>query len=228
MSRVSLGQPSTLQMNKFLILLLLLTLSRFAVARMVEHELELLAENRKSDAEHLEKATVDERDLHARLDHLPPDSPEAKPLQAQLAETREVIDVLIKRRSEAQAERSRLLATPEYRISQAVKHDKRQPTRRDLSGIWFSPLNLVGYTLQLNQHGRRITGQGYYGGCMGIYDTFTIKGLYTPEALSLTLYVSSGKTERRVFHYHPWKHHLAFQGHGKAPYNTLIPASAFH
>ena len=69
-----------------------------------------------------------------------------------------------------------------------LNQDDRVPTLANISGLWSSGPNLVGFTVQLNQQADRgVTGSGYHWGCVGVYNTFTLTGTFIDGVLAVAM-----------------------------------------
>lgn len=66
-----------------------------------------------------------------------------------------------------------------------LESDPRKPTATDCSGVWSTGVNLVGYTVQLEQTGPQVSGHGYHWGCTGVYEPFEVSGNYDGNQLVL-------------------------------------------
>lgn len=167
------------------------------------------------------KSKEEEGRLVARLAASPPDSDEAQRLQMKLEKVRE----LILREPETLSKLTLFLkeATASVSVSAAIDSDHRRPTKSDLSGAWFSGPNLGGYTIQIEQTGASILGQGYHWGCLGIYNSFKIRGTYRQSRLTLTFDESPDKQTTRVFHYKEENGRPKFQTSDPQQPATLAP-----
>jgi hypothetical protein len=186
---------------KRLLLVLLVATSSVANARDVEREIEQLTKDTQELGRNRSNFVANESKLKSRLQKLPANSPQAERTKAELDETRQVLTVLTEREHENQDRLRDLRDSPEHRITTAIARDNRQPTRADVSGVWTSGPSLAGYTVQLEQRGQSVTGQGFYWGCLGTYDTFHVSGSYRNDVLSLTFRVSPLKKTKHVYRY---------------------------
>ncbi len=171
---------------------------------------------------------AEESELKSRLQKLPANTSQAERAQADLDETRQVIAAVA---TSEQNKRSRLLAlqdSPEYRITTAVERDNRRPTKANISGVWTSGPNFVGYTIQLEQRGHSIAGKGFYWGCVGIHDVFRVSGSYQNNKLSLTFRVSAHQQTRCVYHYFEERRLPRFQVPKSKDNERIIPSNELH
>jgi hypothetical protein len=193
-----------------------------------EHEVKQLADDLVKDREHHAEYIVAERNLRERLQKLAPGSPEAAQLEAELAETRQVLDVLVEREQEEERRIQELKSTREYRTNAAIENDKRRPTRTDISGVWWTGLSaprIAPYTVRLVQRGNSIRGQGYHFSMDAEFRYFDVAGTYKGRILSLTFIESPTKSEKHIYRYSPSHGHPRFLVPGS---NGLEQISPWH
>ncbi|MEA3210597.1 MAG: hypothetical protein QOE70_3654 [Chthoniobacter sp.] len=187
---------------KLLLFVLLVTGLQSTIAD-VEDKLESLATEIRETHRTQAKVAARARELSARMQKLPrpANAADNQRLRMELKETQQMIEVLAGRERESQARLRQLQSSPEHRLLTAISNDRRHPTKADVSGVWTSTPNLVGYVLQLEQRGDSVTGRGYHWGCLGIYDFFQITGSNRAGLLSLTFASPERKNEKHDFHY---------------------------
>lgn len=212
-------------MKRVLLILLLasLAISPWANARDNELMSTQVAENVEHMVRDMAELAKFESKLLARLQQTPADSPDAAGIQTELEEVR------LMRESYEQflKEARKLLAElgPERQVHEALAKDKRRPTKTNVSGVWCSSPNMVGYVVQLEQKGELITGQGYHWGCLGTIGTFTVDGTYHDTTLSVRFDEPDGRQTKSVFRYAEEKpRHPRFQAVDSKGGKYLTPA----
>lgn len=70
-------------------------------------------------------------------------------------------------------------------LERAFEADVRLPSRSNLSGVWRSGFAPSGYAVRLEQRGDAVDGVGYWSGCTGFGETFTVNGSYRDGILAL-------------------------------------------
>lgn len=150
------------------------------------------------------------RDLRARLKKLPASATklERERMEAGLAEAEHGLALMLQQERDMRERQRRLLASPEYRLVEAVRKDKRRPSRNDVSGVWRSVVFFgeargigPGYVVRLEQRGETVTGQGYYVGCMGLGALFQVDGFHRADQLSVTFTESPERRLKYDFHF---------------------------
>jgi hypothetical protein len=143
-------------------------------------------------------------------------------LQRDLVQVRRLLKLM----SEESAEMEALVreTRASAAVSAAIAADRRRPSKSDLSGVWSAGTG-VGYTIQLEQDGTSVRGQGFHWGCLGVYDAFQIRGSYREGVLSLTFDESSPakKAATRVFQYKDEKGRPEFRRASGKLVETLEP-----
>ena len=211
-------------MKRLMVSLFFATIGSVA-ARDVQRELDTLT----SEIERLRRSRAEfasrERQLRSRLQQVetPAGTSSKQAIRAELEETQQLIAAFTGRERELRTQVNQLRSSPEYRTLKAISGDKRHPTKADVSGVWTSGPNLTGYTVQLEQEGGSVTGQGYYWGCLGIYDHFRVTGSYKKEVLSLTFNGTERKVEKHVFQYGEERGHLRFESQKAKTIERIIP-----
>jgi hypothetical protein len=209
---------------KRLLLVLLLAMPFVANARDAERELEQLSKEIQELGRNRSKFSANESELKSRLQKLPANAPQAERTKAELDETRQVLTVLAEREHEIRDRLREFQDSPNYRIATAIAGDNRRPTRADVSGVWTSGPNLVGYTVQLEQRRESINGQGFYWGCLGAYDSFSVSGSYRSNVLSLIFRVSPLKQTKHVYGYSEERGLPRFQVSGSKYKERIMPS----
>ena len=69
-------------------------------------------------------------------------------------------------------------------FARKLDQDDRVPAPENVSGLWSSGPNLVGYTVQFDLTGKNVVGRGYHWGCLGVSDNFKLTGTYDGDVLS--------------------------------------------
>jgi hypothetical protein len=212
---------------KRLLFVLLIAIAHSAIALDVEREIEQLTKGIQELGRTRAEYSAREPELASRLKKLPADSPQTERVRAELDETRQILTVLAERDRDARTRLRKLQESPEHRITTAIARDNRRPTKADVSGVWTSGPNLVGYTVQLEQRGQSINGQGFYWGCLGTYDTFRVSGSYRNDVLSLTFRVSPLKQTKHVYSYFEERRLPRFQVPESKRKERIIPSNEF-
>ncbi len=211
-----------------LLLFLLVAISHAAIAGYVEFDIkELENEINKIQRSHRE-SVAEERELSSRIQNLAAKAPEFARLQAELNETRQLLGMQTKREKDCQVHLKKLRSSPEHRVVTAIVSDKRHPTKANVSGVWTSGPNLVGYVIQLEQQGTSVRGQGYYWGCTETIDVFDITGVYEDDVLTLTFDVPSRKREKHGFSYDEKRNRPRFRVPGSKWQERIMPKYELH
>lgn len=176
-------------MKRFLLVLMMaaaLQVVRGDNLRSIERKLVALPiEIERAVRDHA-KYAAKESELQLRIQNLPAGSPDAERLKEEIEEVHEIVQLSTQQEKSHRDELRQIQASPELAAIAALGNDHRRPSRADLSGVWASRPNLVGYVIQLEQSGKFISGWGYHWGCMGDYDMFAVNGSYEGGKLSLT------------------------------------------
>ena len=81
-------------------------------------------------------------------------------------------------------------------FARKLQEDDRVPTQEDISGLWTSGPNLVGYTVQFDVSETAVVGRGYHWGCLGLYDDFELAGTYDGNVLTFVTDEHPERTRR--------------------------------